>query len=206
MLLTIVCITFIIAGAGYMPKKVFFCIGTQDMNDLRVNVVRSHKLTHDNHGGYFSPSLWEQVNTSGDEAVKKLIEISLQDSSVSVILIGTSTYDQRWVKYEIFRSMKKGNKLLGIHINKIQGRDGKEKPLGPNPFSYLGFMYGNDGTEIIPHEYRDDVWIPFKDIAPYKIKPVPEQHRNKIITLTKIAKTYDWVADKGNVNFPLWVE
>lgn len=189
-----------------MPKKVFFCIGTHDMNDLRINVVRSHKLTHENHGGYFSPLTWESATASGDESVKKLIENSLQGSSVSVVLIGTNTYDQRWVKYEIFRSMKKGNKLLGIHINSIQGRDGRTKTLGPNPFSYLGFAYSSDGTEIIPHEYHDEIWVPFKDLEPYKIKQVPEHHRNKIITLSKIAKTYDWTADKGNVNFPLWVE
>lgn len=189
-----------------MPKKVFFCIGLHDMNDLRANVVRSHKLTHENHGGHFAPVIWESAASAGDESIKKLIDISMKDSSVSVVLIGTNTFDQRWVKYEIFRSMKKGNKLLGIHINSIQGRDGRGKPLGPNPFSYLGFTYSGDGTEIIPHEYRDEVWVPFTDIAPYKVKPVPEQHRNKIITLTKIAKTYDWVADKGSVNFPAWIE
>jgi len=189
-----------------MPKKVFFCIGTQDMNDLRINVVRSHKMTHEDHGGYFSPFIWEAAARGGDDSIKKLIDTQIQTSSASVVLIGTNTYDQRWVKYEIFRSMRKGNKLLGIHINGIEGRDGRGKPLGPNPFSYLGFAYSAEGTEIIPHEYRDEVWAPFTDIPPYKVKQVPEQHRNKIITLTKIAKTYNWVSDKGALNFPQWVE
>jgi hypothetical protein len=176
------------------------------MNDLRVKVVRSHKFTHNDHEGYFSTQIWESVGSSGDENLKKLIERSLQNTQVSVVLIGTSTYNHRWVKYEIFRSMKKGNKLIGIHINRIQGRDGKEKPLGANPFSFLGFVYSADGTTLIPHEYHDETWVPYTDIEPYKVKPVPEQHRNKVITLTKITKTYDWIIDKGVLNFPLWVD
>ncbi|PWR70446.1 TIR domain-containing protein [Methanospirillum stamsii] len=189
-----------------MPKKVFFCIANQDMNDIRINIVRSHKITHENHGGFFPPYLWEAAAKSGDDSIRKLIDMQIQDSSVSAVLIGTNTYTQRWVKYEIFRSMKKGNKLLGIHINGIEGRDGRGKSLGPNPFSYLGFLYSPDGTEFIPHEYVNEEWVPFKDIPAYKVKEVPEQHRNKIITLTKIAKTYDWVADKGPANFSRWIE
>ena len=194
-----------VGGVG-MPQKVFFCVSTHDMNDLRVNVVRSNKAVIDSQTASHNMFVWEQAQSKGDEAVKKLIDISIQDTKTTVVLIGTNTYAQKWIRYQIFRSMKKGNKLIGVHINRITGRDGKEKSPGPNPFSYVGFMYSPDGCMIIPHEYVDDVWTPFKEYEPYKVKQVPEQHRNKVITLSQIAKTYDWVGNNGKDNFSVWIE
>ena len=44
-----------------MAKRVFFSFHYQDVIDFRANVVRNHKLTKDDHAGYFDASIWEKA-------------------------------------------------------------------------------------------------------------------------------------------------
>jgi hypothetical protein len=112
---------------------VFFSFHYQDVIDFRANVVRLHKTTKDDNAGYFDASIWETAKKTGELALKRLINGELQNTSVTAVLIGSETYNRRWVRYEIMRSMFKGNHILGININSITGKDQKTKALGPNP-------------------------------------------------------------------------
>jgi len=81
--------------------------------------VRNHGLTKDNNAGFFDASLWESVKRSGPAALKRLINEGLQNTSVTCVLIGSETYVRPWVRYELLKSFRRGNSLLGIHVNAI---------------------------------------------------------------------------------------
>ena len=113
-----------------MAKRVFFSFHYQDVIDFRANVVRNHKTTKHEGAGYFDASIWEDAKKESDLALKRLINSELKNTSVTAVLIGSETYSRRWVRYEIMKSLEKGNLLLGIHINSIAGKDQKTKNWG----------------------------------------------------------------------------
>lgn len=124
-----------------MSKRVFFSFHYQDVIDFRANVVRNHWLTKPDResAGFFDASIWEAAKKEGDIAIKRLINKNIKNTSVTAVLVGSQTFNRRWVSYEIMKSMQKGNKLIAIHINRIKDNNRKTKPNGPNPFEYLGF-------------------------------------------------------------------
>ena len=121
-----------------MARRVFFSFHYQDVIDFRANVVRNHNVTKDNNGGFFDASIWESSKKQGDLTLKRLINGGLDNTSVTVVLIGSQTYARRWVRYEIMKSIERGNTVLGIHINGIRDRFGQVQAQGPSPFDYLG--------------------------------------------------------------------
>jgi hypothetical protein len=102
-----------------MARRVFFSFHYQ--NDIfRVNVVRkSGVVIGTSAAGFHDASLWEKTKRRGSAAVKKLIDHGLEGTSVTCVLIGQKTANRKYVAYEIEQSVKKGNGLIGIHINNI---------------------------------------------------------------------------------------
>ena len=77
-----------------------------------------------------------------------VIEEGLKKTSVTTVLIGDETASRRWVKYEIVKSFERGNGILGIHINRIRGRDQSISARGLNPLDRLAFQISEDGKKI----------------------------------------------------------
>ena len=188
-----------------MAKRVYFCFHYQDVIDFRANVVRNHKLTKDKSAGYFDASIWETVKKTSDLALKRLINGELQNTSVTCILVGSNTFERRWVDYEIMKSLAKGNDILAIHINGIIGKDGKTKSNGSNPLYYLGFSFDKTGKKVNLHDFRAGKWVDYKDLEGWTVDEVPEKDRNVIQRLSTVYPIYDWIADKGFNNFETWV-
>lgn len=90
-----------------MAKRVFFSFHYQDVIDFRANVVRKHWRTKSDRkdAGFFDASIWETAKRTSSLALKRLINSELQNTSVTVVLIGSGTYARRWVRYEIIKSM-----------------------------------------------------------------------------------------------------
>jgi hypothetical protein len=191
-----------------MSKRVFFSFHYQDVIDFRANVVRNHKTTKHESAGYFDASIWEDAKKTSDLALKRLINGGLLNTSVTAVLIGTETYSRRWVRYEIMKSLEKGNLFLGIHINSINGKDGKTKTLGLNPFNYLGIEYSADGRKISLIERNGDKWYYYKDLDGWSVSGISSSRWGKTYTLSDIynIKVYDWVKDDGYKKFDKWVE
>ena len=126
-----------------MAKRVYFSFHYQDVIDFRTNVVRNHWLTKKGNtdAGFFDASIWETAKKTSVLAIKRLINSEIINTSVTCVLIGTETFNRRWVDYEIMKSLEKGNKLVGVHINSIKGKDGNTKVKGNNPFYYLGYSF-----------------------------------------------------------------
>ena len=190
-----------------MARRVFFSFHYQDVIDFRANVVRKNWVTKDREdAGFFDASIWEDAKKESDLALKRLINSEVQNTTVTVVLIGSDTYSRRWVRYEIIKSMAKGNKILGVHINGIRGKNGRTKVLGPNPFDYLSYQYSDDGKKICLYEGLNGKWEHYEDHPPITIPTADTQFRGKSYRFSSVFQVYDWVADDGNTNFPTWIE
>lgn len=193
-----------------MAKRVYFAFHYQDVIDFRANVVRNHWVTkeHRDDAGYFDKSIWEEAKSPGGIGLKRLINNNLDNTSVTCVLIGSQTYARPWVRYELLKSFKRGNILMGIHINSITGKDRQTKPLGPNPLQYVGVTYSADGQTATLWEKNGDKWVHYTEIdgsASYKVN-IAEPYRNKGYNFSTYGfKTHDWIGDKGYDNFASWV-
>ncbi len=191
-----------------MAKRVFFSFHYQDVIDFRANVVRNHWRLKPNResAGYFDASVWEESQKKGDIALKRLINGALKNTSNTCVLIGSETFNRRWVSYEIMKSMELGNHIFGVHINCIKGKDGKTKVNGNNPFRYLGYSFSQDGKRLNLHDLIKGEWIKYPDLDGWTVKQVDEKYRNKIYRLSSDFEVYDWNNDNGYDNFADWVK
>lgn len=193
-----------------MAKRVFFAFHYQDVIDFRANVVRNHWVTKldREEAGFFDGSLWETAKRTSPLAVKRLINGGLEGTSVTCVLIGSQTYTRPWVRYEILKSFKRGNQILGVHINLITGKDKFTKLPGPNPLDYVGCTVASSGETITLHEYINGAWKEFPEVddgASYRVSPVAQQYRGNGYKLSQWFPTYDWVVNDGYNNFSKWV-
>jgi hypothetical protein len=170
-----------------MAKRVFFSFHYQDVIDLRANVVRNHWVTKPDReaAGFFDASLWESVKRTGSFA---LIE-------------------RPWVRYEILRSFKRGNLLLGVHINSIKGRDQRIKLNGPNPFEFVGVTFAENGRVATLWEKVNNEWREYSEVDGCSSYPVDvtAQYRGKGFNFANWYSTHDWTLNNGYSNFATWV-
>jgi hypothetical protein len=193
-----------------VAKRVFFSFHYQDVIDFRANVVRNHWVTKEGseEAGFFDASLWENAKKRGPEALKQLINQGLTNTTVTCVLIGSQTYIRPWVRYEIFKSMRKGNRIIGVHINNIPDKYSKIKPLGPNPFEYLSIRYNDEGRIITTFEWINEKWEYFEKIsgsANYTLNEPNAERKRKGFQLSNFYNTYNWINDNGYENFSKWV-
>lgn len=131
-----------------MARKVFFSFHYQ--RDLwRVNVVRNSGVIDGvAAAGFHDASLWEETQRKGEDAVKRLIDVGLNGTSVTVVLIGAETATRRYVSYEIDKSIARGNGLLGILIHNIKDQFGNLDVRGAIPSTL-----SSSGAPIYTWEY-----------------------------------------------------
>lgn len=190
-----------------MAKRVYFGFDYEDVKTFRANVVRNHDLLkREIEGvGFYDASIWEDAELHGADAVKRLINTSLENTSVTCILIGTRTWQRRWVRYEIMKSYDRGNTMLGIHINGITDKNQQKFVQGKNPFDQLGFFITDTGR--LTYYERDNAgnWQVYQDL-PSKQTSFDRKYWGKGYTLSGWVPSYDWVTGNGYQNFPTWVE
>ena len=102
-----------ILAATPRKRRVFFSFHhKQDI--WRVNQIRnSWRYRHESEReaeGFYDGSIWERSKGEGDESLKALIREGIKNTSVTCVLAGTYTYQRRWVRYEIARSIVTGQR------------------------------------------------------------------------------------------------
>ena len=188
-----------------MARRCFFSFHYQDVIDFRVNVVRNHNVTKGDNGGFFDASIWESSKRQGDIALKKLINGGLNNTTMTVVLVGSQTYARRWVHYEIMKSIERGNRVIAIHINGIRDKYGNVKAQGQNPFHQLGLEISADGLRATPTMWDGVQWVYYQDIGAFQIGQQSSNMRGKNLQLSTWLPTYDWISDNGYDNFVDWV-
>ncbi len=116
-----------------MARRVFFSFHYQ--NDVwRANQIRnSHIVDGTAAAGFQDASLWEETKKKGDAAIKALIDKGLENTTVTVVLIGSETANRKYVKYEIEKSIERGNGLLGIYVHNLKDSSGRTSTQGAVP-------------------------------------------------------------------------
>jgi hypothetical protein len=195
-----------------MPKRVFFCFHASDVRSSRAHAIRDHWLSVQGNeaAGFFDPLLWEETKGQGKPAIKRLIDNGLEGTSATCVLVGSETHASPWVRYEVFKSIHRGNRLFAVHINGIPDTDGQTKNPGPNPFESLGFQYSKDGWSLNLYERVNNVWTEYKEInnsSKYGLRDiVSEDRRGKFFPLSKFYPIYMWNEQSGVTDFNKWVE
>ena len=128
-----------------MARRVFFSFKyKQDVS--RANVVRNSWVTQGKEdAGFIDAANYEKLKKQGDTAIENWIDKQLEGTSVTVVLVGEKTCSSRWVKYEINKSIERGNGLLGIDISKIEDLQGKTtERCGNIPKGYDFYLWNKD--------------------------------------------------------------
>ncbi len=120
-------------------RRTFFSFHYQRDVWRAANVRNAGQVDARAAAGWIDASLWEATKRKGDAAVRRLIEDGLKGTSVTVVLIGAQTSSRRWVKYEIERSIRRGNGLLGVRIHKIRDEQRKTSQRGEAPQSLVTY-------------------------------------------------------------------
>jgi hypothetical protein len=204
-----------LAPVQTVKRHAFFSFHFDDV--MRVNVVRNAwKIDHPDAPqmrSFFDSSLWERRQLEGPDAVKRLIREGVQSTSAVCVLVGTGTWERRWVRYEIARAINDNRGLLAVHINSIRHHITKQpSPLGHNP---LGLMAIQKEQLTFRHppkyylvEYNRGKWTRYADydhpvdLPRYLTDPRPGE-RTLLFSGTRI---YDYVGDDGHRNIGSWID
>lgn len=195
-------------GAQVAKRRVFFSFHYQ--NDIwRVNQVRqSWRYNHVNTReteGFFDGSIWESSKRTGPDSLKALIREGVKNTSVTCVLVGSQTYQRRWVRYEIARSVVKGNGLLAVKVHRMGDSQGKVSSEGPNPLDYMGVYRAAD--RILLAEHNGSMWVRYGDYTQALELPTTwrRPHDTNVIQLSTYAGCYCYKSQNGSENFSSWV-
>lgn len=126
-----------------MARTTFFSFHYD--NDIwRASQVRNSDVVDESieESGFIDGASWESIKREGEDAVRDWINRQMKGCSVTVILIGSDTYDRKWINYEIEKSYQEDMGLVGVRIHKIRDEDGNRNRRGKNPLS----KYENPNT------------------------------------------------------------
>ena len=102
-----------------MARVVFFSFDYDDV--WQVNQVRkSGTFVGEQRAGFRDKAEYEQVKRQGDEVIKRWIRAQIQGCSVTCVLIGSATYQSKWVNFEIGESISRGMGLVGVYIHRLK--------------------------------------------------------------------------------------
>ena len=157
--------------------------------------------------GFFDSSVFEASKKEGDIALKNFLREGLNNTSVTCVLAATETWTRRWVRYEIARSVTRGNGLLTVFIQDVKNKDGLFAVKGPNPLDNMG-LYQADGKVYLA-EWSGGKWIKYEDYGlaiPTSDLPVPAPPDANVVQLSSHCLTYDFIAQDGRKNIGGWID
>lgn len=127
-----------------MARRVFFSFKYKDVS--RAMIVRNSWVAQGKEAaGFVDAANFEKIKKQGYAAIKRWIDDQLNGTSVTVVLVGSETCASRWVKYEIQKSITRGNGLLGIDISKIPDwKNQTSERCGRIPDGYPFYLWNND--------------------------------------------------------------
>lgn len=157
--------------------------------------------------GFFDSSVFEAAEKKGDDSLKTFLREGLENTSVTCVLAGTDTWARRWVRYEIARSVVKGNGLLTVYIHGIKNQDGELATKTWDPLAQMGVYKSDRG--ILLAEWKGGQWVKYDDYT----LAVPEGNLwfaaptdSNVVQISSHCMAYDFAAQDGRENMGGWIE
>lgn len=192
-----------------MPRRTFFSFH-YDPDVWRAWNVRNSWVVRDgdqDDRGFFDSSVFEASKKESDEALKRFLREGLENTSVTCVLAGTDTWRRRWVRYEIARSVVKGNGLLTVFIHGVRNDKQELCEKGADPLAQMGLYRTDRG--IFLAEWSGGKWVAYND---YKLA-IPEgdlwftsPSSTTVVQLSSHCLAYDFGAQSGRSNIGGWIE
>ena len=186
------------------PRNVFYSFHYDDV--LRVNHVRqSGKIRPADSGRNLRDrSLWEKVKRTDPSNLKRVINKGLEGTSVTCVLAGYETWSRRWVRYEIARSLFRGNGLLTVHIDRCKCPRSGIGARGSNPLAAMAL-----GWDSYIYEHRGNQWVRYADLTdkvPVWPRWLAKPAEGYVMPLSSAAPSYDWISNDGYNNLLHWTD
>ena len=83
--------------------------------------------------GFENEWVWKEAERKGDDAVRALIDAALRVTTVTVVCIGSTTAENRYVDYQIEQSISRGNGIVGVRIHALADAQGRTDVEGIVP-------------------------------------------------------------------------
>lgn len=157
--------------------------------------------------GFFDSSVFEASKKESDDVLKTFLREGLENTSVTCVLAGTHTWSRRWVRYEIARSVIKGNGLLTVYIHGVQNKGKETSTKGADPLAQMGLYRTDHGIYLA--EWKDGKWAAYADYT----LAIPEgdlwftaPETNNVVQLSTHCMSYDFIDQDGRKNIGGWIE
>ena len=191
-----------------MARRTFFSFHYQEDVWRAWNVRNCWVVNGDQESvGFFDGSVFEASKKEGDDALKTFLRNGLKKTSVTCVLSGQYTASRRWVRYEIVRSVLKGNGLLTVDIHGVKNNAKELGVKGKNPLAEVGVYLSNG--KIYFAELKDGKWVKYSDYTlaiPASDLWFEAPTSNTVVKLSKYCIRYDFAAQNGGENFADWIE
>lgn len=192
-----------------MARRTFFSFHYQEdvwraWNVRNCWVVNSDQKKSE---GFFDASVFEASKKEGDDALKTFLRNGLSNTSVTCVLAGRYTAARRWVRYEIVRSVLKGNGLLTVDIDGVRNDDQELGVKGVDPLSEVGVYCANN--KVYFAELKGGNWVKYEDYTlaiPASDLWFDAPTTNTVVRLSKHCLRYDFAAQNGRTNISGWIE
>ena len=117
-----------------MPRSVFYSFhykpdATRASMVRQIGSISGNKPANDND--------WEKVVGGGETAIKNWITNQMRGRSCTVVLVGSSTANRKWINHEIIESWNAGMGVVGIRIHGLKDLQQNTATMGRNPFDYI---------------------------------------------------------------------
>jgi hypothetical protein len=127
-----------------MARKVFFSFKYDDVQRA-MNVRNSNVISNNPKSGFIDKADFEEIERKGDKEIKNWIDEQLEGTTVTVVLVGENTKNSKWVRYEIEKSISRGNGIITIDISKIADLHGiTTEYCGMKVPGYLNYLWNKD--------------------------------------------------------------
>lgn len=97
---------------------------------------------------------WEAVVGGGESAIKRWIAGQMKGKSCVVVLVGASTAQRKWVRYEIVEGWNDGKGVVGIRIHGLKNLMGETSSYGDNPFDRITLGSGGERLSTLAKCYN----------------------------------------------------
>ena len=191
-----------------MPRRTFFSFHYQADCWRAWNVRNSCVVKGEKEfTGFFDSSVFEASRKESPDALKKFLREGMENTSVTCVLAGTDTWNRRWVRYEIARSIIKGNGLLTVDIHNVENNKQEVSKKGADPLSAMGLYRTANGIYLA--EWSGGKWVAYKDYRlaiPEKDLWLEPPKDSVAVALNKHCLRYDFAGQSGRKNLGDWIE